>query len=180
VSEFLQTLLNFIREFWPLAVVKHWQIGCWYRLGRFKGTRPPGPYWVIPFADEILPVNMPPAIIFTGRQDITLDDGSLLSWQAAATLRVVDPERATNGVDNYMETGREALSAVLADRLASVDAERLTPEKRGRLMGDLTRWVNEEIGPYGLEAEKVRFVTFVRNAKTLRLMQDQSAGLGEW
>jgi regulator of protease activity HflC (stomatin/prohibitin superfamily) len=180
VTEFLQALLNFIREFWPVAIVKHWQNACWYRWGRFQGVRGPGPYFVIPFIDEMLPVNMVPAIIFTGRQDITLDDGSLLSWQAAATLQVVDPARATNGVDNYMETGREALSAVLADRLAHVDADRLTPEKRGRLVGDLTRWVNEEVAPYGLSAERIRFVTFVRNAKTLRLMQDLSAGLGEW
>lgn len=83
-------------------------------------------------------------------------------------------------MDSYTETSREALSAVLADRLASVDAERLTPEKRGRLMADLTRWVNEETSVYGIESSQVRFVTFVRNARTLRIMQDLTGVPGEW
>lgn len=180
MTEFLQALLNFIREFWPVAIVKQWQVGCRYRLGRFVRVVNPGPHWVIPFADEVIGVNMVPAIVFTARQDITLADGSVLSWQAAATVRVVDAERVTNGVDSYTETAREALSAVMADRLASVDPERLSPERRGRLLGDLTRWVNEEIEPWGMTSDRVRFVTFVRNARTLRLMQDGAQLAGEW
>lgn len=180
MTEFFQALLQFVREFWPLAIVRQWQLGCRYRLGRFVGVVEPGPHWVIPFADEIVPVNMVPAIVFTARQDITVADGSVLSWQAAATVRVIDAARVTNGVDSYAETAREALSAVLADRLASVDADRLVPEKRARLLADLTRWVNEEIEPYGMTSERVRFVTFVRNARTLRLMQDTATIAGEW
>lgn len=180
MSEFFQQLLGFIREFWPLVIVRQWQHGCFYRGGRFRSVQGPGLYWVVPFLDEMVPVGSVPAIVFTGRQDITLADGSILSWQAAATMMVTDPARVTHGVDSYAETARECLSAVLADRLASVDADRIVPEKRGRLLADLTRWVNEELEPYGMRAERVRFVTFVRNAKTIRLMQDQSAGLGEW
>lgn len=180
MTEFFSTLLGFIREFWPLVIVKQWQVGNRYRFGRFQRIVEPGLHAVIPFVDEIVMVNMVPAIVFTARQDITVGDGSVLSWQAAATMRVVDAERAVNGVDSYTETSREALSAVLADRLASVDAERLTPEKRGRLMADLTRWVNEETSVYGIESSQVRFVTFVRNARTLRIMQDLTGVPGEW
>jgi hypothetical protein len=61
-----------------------------------------------------------------------------------------------------------------------VDPDRLSPERRGRLLGDLTRWVNEEIEPWGMTSDRVRFVTFVRNARTLRLMQDGAQLSGEW
>lgn len=180
MSEFFRALLDFLKEFWPVSLVKQWQKGCFYRLGRFRRVVDPGPHMTLPFVDEIVPVNMVPAIVFTGRQDITLNDGSVLSWQAAATVQVVDAERVTNGVDSYTETAREALCAILADRLASVDAERLEPDKRGRLLSDLTRWVNEELNPFGMHADRVRFVTFVRNARIFRLMQDVPGIGGEW
>jgi regulator of protease activity HflC (stomatin/prohibitin superfamily) len=96
----------------------------------------------------------------------------MLSFAASATVRVVDVKAALNAVDNYTETVQELLGAVLADKLAEVDADRLTPQKRGRLFADLRRWVAEEAIPYGIEVKRVRFTSFITNAKAHRLIID--------
>lgn len=180
MSEFLQAILDFIKELWPIAVVEPWEHGVLFRMGTCKGGRAPGWYFVWPYADRMTTVSMLPAPIFTGRQDVTASDGTVVSFVGSAIVQVVDAERVLTGVDDYQESAREMLSSVLADRLASVDADRLKPEKRGRLLADLTRWADEELDPYGMEVSRVRFATFVSSARTYRIMQDQSNGMGMW
>jgi hypothetical protein len=67
---------------------------------------------------------------------------------------------------------------VLAEKIADVAAERLEPQGRRRLIGDLTRWVNEETIVYGVEVTLVRFTTFVLNPKTFRLLQESGPVAG--
>jgi regulator of protease activity HflC (stomatin/prohibitin superfamily) len=175
MTEFLRLLLDAIAYIWPLRIVRHWERGGYYVLGRWWKEVKPGVYPVVPWFTEVLEVSMAEAIVGTGRQDITLADGSMLSFSATATVKVVDPYKALNAVNDYDATMQELLSSVLAERLAAVDAERLTPDKRGRLMPDLRRWLGDEALEYGIEVKRVRFTSFVTNVKTHRLLIDQAA-----
>jgi regulator of protease activity HflC (stomatin/prohibitin superfamily) len=180
MSEFLRAILDFIKELWPVAVVDAWEQGVLFRMGTCKGARAAGWYFVWPYADKLLTVSMLPAPIFTGRQDVTAGDGTVVSFVASAIVQVTDAERVLVGVDDYQESAREILSSVLADKIASVDAERLKPDGRGRLLSSLTRWADDELSPFGMTVSKVRFATFVSSARTYRIMQDQSSGMGGW
>jgi hypothetical protein len=121
---------------------------------------------------EVKEISVVPAIISTPRLDITLQNDVLASFRASATVEVVDYDLAVNSVDSFTETMQELLSAVLADRLAGVDPERLRPAGRTRLLSDLTRWVNEESERFGIRSSKVRFTTFVLGVRSLRLLQE--------
>ncbi len=176
MTDFLRLLLDAIAYVWPFRIVYQYQRGCYYVVGRFWREVGPGIYPVVPWFTEVTEADITEAIIGTGRQDITLSDGSLLSFAATATVRVVDTRAALNDVDQYRETAREALASVLAERLAEVDAVRLAPEKRGRLFADLRRWVADEMRPYGIEVSKVRFTSFIVNARAHRLIVDTTSG----
>lgn len=179
MSDFLRILLDSIEYLWPLRRVEEWERGGYYVLGRWWREVKPGIYFVVPWFSDIKTASFAEAIVGTGRQDITLSDGSMLSFSATATVRVVDLKAALNAVDEYTETMRESLASVLADKLAEVDAARLTPEKRGRLFADLRRWVAEEAIGYGIEVRKVRFTSFITNAKAHRLIVDTTEA-GRW
>lgn len=174
MSEFLRLLLEFIEFLWPLRRVEQWEGGGYYLLGRWQAEVQPGVHWVIPWFMDVKTISKAEAIIGTGRKDITLSDGSLCSFAANATARVVNVNLALNKVDDYKETAQELLAAVVAERLAAVDAMRLTHEKRGRLFADLSRWVAEEAAEYGLEVRKVRFDSFMINVRAYRLINDQA------
>lgn len=167
---FLRDSVQFI---WPFRIVEEWERAGYYVCGRWWKEMGPGLKVVVPWFCTVRTVATVDAIVGTGRQDITLADGRTLSFAATAKAKVVDVNLALNSVDDYHETMQELLASVLADKIAQVDADRLSPEKRGRLFSDLRRWVSEEAGVYGIEISNVRFTSFVLNPKTLRLLIDQ-------
>lgn len=171
MSDFFRLIGEWLQFLWPLRKVNQWERGLLYRWGRFKRELKPGIYWLVPWFHEIKAESVVRGVVQTPRIDITLRNGSLLTVQAAASVRVTNLERAVNAVDAYMETTQEDITAVLAEKLADVDAGRLEPAKRKALMNDLKRWTQEEVD-YGIEIDKLRFTTFVLNPRPFRLMGD--------
>jgi regulator of protease activity HflC (stomatin/prohibitin superfamily) len=185
MGELLRVVLDSLEYIWPFVVVRQSEDAGFYvggrlllRLSAYGFSK--GIYFRIPFFTEIRATPNVPAMIRTARLDLTLKDGTLLTIGASAWAKVVDFGLAIEGVDDYTETSQETLAAVLAEKLAEVDTERVTAgEKRKRLLTDLTKWVNDETLEYGVEVSNVRFTTFALNLKTYRLMQD-SGNFASW
>jgi len=62
-----------------------------------------------------------------------------------------------------METTQERITAIVATKLAEVDAAPLAPEKRGRLLTDLRKWVDADTQKYGVETSDLCFTAFLVN-----------------
>lgn len=174
MGELVRLVVEIVTLLWPFRIVEEWERAGYYINGKWRWECKPGLKVVIPWFCNVMPVSMAPGIIGTGRKDITLSDGSTLSFEATATVRVVDVQRALNSVEEFKETGLELLTSVLSERLADVDAERLSPDKRRRLLADIRRWVQEEADEFGLEFTKIRFTSFVQKVPTYRLLLEQS------
>lgn len=179
MGDFGRFLLDCFAYIWPFRIVREWERGGFLVFGRWKKEVGPGCYFVVPFFMDVHDISIAEAICGTPRLDITLKDRSTLSFSASATVKVTDVTKAVTGVEEYKETIRELLAAVLAEKLADVDADRLAPDKRGRLLTDLRRWVQAEAEPYGVEVRNVRFTSFLQNAKAHRLIIDQTSPV-EW
>jgi regulator of protease activity HflC (stomatin/prohibitin superfamily) len=135
---------------------------------------------VIPWFTDIHEVSVVPAIVQTPRTDITLADGTPVSFSASAWVQVTDVNLAVNSVDNFQQSTVELITAVCAERLAQIDADRLAPEKRTRFLSDLKRWCNEEANPFGIEVQKLRFASFVMKVKTIRLLGGGETIHSDW
>ena len=179
MSDFFRLLGEWIAFLWPLKKVDQWERGLRYRFGRYRRELSPGIYWATPWFAEIKAESVVPGIIQTPRLDLTLQDGTMVTVQLSATVRVVDLDKALNSVDAYMETAQELITAILAERLAEVDAQRLQPEKRPRLVSDLRRWLDQEAAEFGIAVTKPRFTTFVVNPRPFRLLGD-NASAADW
>ena len=141
MSDLVRLIAEFIQLLWPFRLVRTGERGGYYIGGRFWRDVGPGCWPVIPWFMDVKAYPEVPAIISTPRLDITLKDGTLLSFSVAASVRMADYHLAINTVDSYTETMIELLSAVCADRLAAVETDRLDPERRGRLLPGLPRVV---------------------------------------
>lgn len=179
MTDLFRLLGEWLQFIWPLRKVHQWERGLRYRFGRYVRELEPGVYWATPWFAEIKAESVVPGIVQTPRIDITAQDGTMVTLQASATVRVADLATAVNKVDAYMETAAELITAVLAEKVAEVDAARLAPEKRGRLLSDLRRWVQEEAKDCGIEVSKLRFTTFVMNPRAFRLLGD-NATVAPW
>ncbi len=175
MSDFLRLIGEWIEFLWPLRKVEQWERGLLYRNGRYVRELGPGIYPILPWFHDIKAWSVVPGILQTPRIDITAQDGTMVTLQVSATVRVVDLAQAVNTIDAYMETTQELITAVVAEKLAEVDAARLAPEKRGRLLADLRRWVAAEALEIGVDVSKLRFTTFVMNPRPFRLLGDAAA-----
>lgn len=174
MGDLVRLILETIQFVWPLRRVQQWERALYIICGRWIWEVGPGVYPILWFFCEVHPVSIAEAIAGTERCDVTLSNGSTLSFQATCTAKVVDVRKAVCNVDNFAQTTQELLASVLADKLADVDVDRLSPNKRGRLFSDLKRWVAEEAATYGVEVSRVRFISFVMTTRTYRLLVDQS------
>jgi hypothetical protein len=175
IGDIFRLIVDVIQFAWPFRIVRQWELGGYYWFGRFCHTVGPGVYPIVWWFSEVREISVVPAIVRTARLDITLSDGSSLTFAASAWARVTDYDRAVNSVDNYTETTEELMAAVLAEQLAVIDAVRVEPEKRKGLIKTLTKAINEESTQFGVEVTQLRFTTFVTKARTYRLLQDSQA-----
>lgn len=173
MGELVRLILDSIGFLWPIRIVEESERAGRFFCGHWWQEVGPGWYFNVPFFMKVEPLSIAKGIVATPRLDIPLSDGNRLSFSASATCRVVDVKLALLAMDDYKETTQELLSAVIADKLMDVDAERVrNPEKRGRLFSDLRRWVQDEANEFGLEMSRVRFTSLVVDAPVMRLLND--------
>lgn len=183
MGDFLRVILDSISYLWPFRLVQEYERGVYYFCGkrvvipRWLGgpdCRPGIPWIVLPFFCEVKTITVVRDTIVTPIQSITIRDGSILTFSASAQIEVDSADAAYNKVNSYAQTVSEDLAAVLAEKLAEVEPERLAPEVRGRLIGACKQSVGAAVGVYGVRVLSIRFNNFVRNARVYRLFNEQS------
>jgi len=198
---FIQSILEFLSEFWPFVIVEQWERGVLQVLGRVQerggwfarlanrlhmgfreenGCLKPGLYFIIPWFSHVECVDIVVAPISTPLHNITLKDQRTLSYSATALVQVTDPIDAITQVDDYKESASELVSSKLSEKLADVDGTRLDPENRRRLLPDLLRWCNEDTQQYGVTVLGLRFTNFALNQRAYRLLTDSAVGALAW
>ena len=170
MAELLRVLVDVIGFLWPFRIVWEWEAGAYYVCGRYWKPVGKGCWPVLPFFCDVRTVNTVPDIYSTGLQDITAKDGDILTFAASLTLVVTDAAAALNRVVRHEETATESAGAVLAVTLADLGAERLDPARRRGLIRTCLAEINRELAEYGIEVTALRFTTFVRGARTYRLL----------
>lgn len=175
MGDFLRLILDSLQYIWPLRIVHQWEKAGYYVFGRCIWIVGPGLYPVVPWFMDVKTVSIAGARVGTGRQDLTLTDGSTLSYSATAWACVTDPELALNAVDSYGATTAETLASILSDKLIEINPDRLRPGRRDTLFKSLEALVQEETATYGVTISKLCFPSFILNVKTHRLLIDQTA-----
>lgn len=180
MTELARFLIELLTTLWPLREVEAWAQGVRFWLNRPVGVLGPGIHWVVPYFGDVRAVSVVPAVISTPLSTITLTDGMTCTYSLSATIEVTDPQAALCTIDDYMETSQELLTSVPAEELATMDRERLEPDRRGRLLLSLRTRVNNELAAHGMRVTALRFTNFALNLRTYRLLTDSSQPTPGW
>lgn len=179
MSELVRLLVEICQFIWPFRLVHEWERAGYYVCGRYWREVGPGLKLVMPWFCDVMPVSVVPALVSTGREDVTLSDGSNCSFRAMATVQVVDVKLALNAIDNYHESTQELVGSFIAEQIALVDTARLQPEKRKAYIAKLQNDLAKEAAGFGVEVSKLRFPSFVLGIRTHRLLLDSDT-LSPW
>lgn len=177
----LATLLDLLKSFWPLALVSQWERGFYVVWGHaLKRQIGPGIYPFIPWFMDVSAVSIVPAPVSTPLLNITLRDGRTVGYSVTAIVQVTDVWHAINSIDNYKESTSECVASKVSEKLGEVDASRLDSDKRRRFLSDLLRWVNEDTNQFGVEVRALRFTNFALNQRAYRILADSALASSNW
>jgi regulator of protease activity HflC (stomatin/prohibitin superfamily) len=112
-----------------VKVLAEYERGVLFRLGRLIGARGPGLVFVIPGVDRM--VKVPLRIVTTDvpPQDVITRDNVSIVVNAVILFRVVDPIKAINNVESYLESTYQYAQTTLRSVLGSVELDDVLSER---------------------------------------------------
>jgi regulator of protease activity HflC (stomatin/prohibitin superfamily) len=152
----------------PMAVkiVKEWERGVILRLGRLVGARGPGIFFIIPFVDRMIKVDLRIVTMDVPRQDVITKDNVTVGVDAVVYFRVVDPEAAVVKVLDHIRATSLISQTTLRNVLGQHELDELLVQ-REKLNQALQKIIDEQTDPWGVKVSVVE-IKSVELQETMR------------
>ena len=85
-----------------IKILREYERGVVFRLGRLIGAKGPGVIFIIPGVDKLLRVSLRTVTLEIPPQDVITRDNISIKVNAVVYFRVVDPNKAVVEVENYL------------------------------------------------------------------------------
>ena len=170
MTDFLRLIVEVAQFLWPFRAVEHWERGVYYRMGKAFRTVGPGRWPVVPYFMDVKSVSVVPDPIIGPRQDVTLADGTTVSFTASVIVTVEDAHKALNDIHDQQKAVLEIMQRTVGMRLQAESAAMLTPEARGRFLAGILTRMDNETKVFGVRVRELAFPSFVMNVPTMRLL----------
>ncbi|HEY9893268.1 MAG TPA: slipin family protein [Candidatus Sericytochromatia bacterium] len=156
MSPLISTILVLaaILGFSGLKVDREYERGVIFRLGRLKGLRGPGMYWVTPILEQKSQVDIRTKTISIEPQETITADGVTIKVNAVLYYRLLDPSKAINKVENYnlavYQTALTTLRNVVGQNVLDD-----VLQNRDKINVKVQEIVDEITEPWGVVIERV-------------------------
>src|SRR5881275_1715332 len=141
-------MLGFVR------IMREYERGVMFRLGRLVATRGPGVVWKIPIVDQIVKVDLRTITLNIPPQEVITKDNVPVRVNAVAYFRIVEPRDAIVQIENFMV----ATSQIAQTTLRSVLGQHLLDEllsERDKINAILQGIIDEATSPWGIKVSIV-------------------------
>ncbi len=139
---------------YAIRILKEYERGVIFRLGRFVGVKGPGLIILIPFIDKMVKVGMRVITLDVPSQDVITKDNVSVRVNAVAYFRVVDPAKAIIEVKNYLYATSQIAQTTLRSVLGEYELDDLLT-KREAINERLQRIIDEATDPWGIKVSMV-------------------------
>jgi len=137
-----------------LRMDREYQRGVIFRLGRFDRVRGPGLYWIIPFIDQKMQLDIRTRTVDIEAQETVTCDSVTIRVNAVLYYRITQPEKAVIAVADY----RTATYQIALTTLRNVIGQHMLDEvlkDRNKINQAVQPIVDEITDPWGLCVERV-------------------------
>ena len=136
----------------PFAVkiVQEYERGVIFRLGRLVGARGPGLFFILPFVERMVKVDLRIVTMDVPRQDVITKDNVTVKVDAVVYFRVVNPEDAVVKVMDYIRATSLVAQTTLRSVLGQSELDELL-SKREDLNQRLQNIIDEATEPWGIK-----------------------------
>jgi regulator of protease activity HflC (stomatin/prohibitin superfamily) len=137
-----------------VRVLREYERGVVFRLGRVMDLRGPGLILLVPTIDRMVRVSLRTVTLTVPPQEIITRDNIPVRVTAVAYYRVVDPNAAVNQVENFHSATLQISQTTLRSVLGGVDLDSLLSE-RDSLNEALQHVIDAQTEPWGIKVTTV-------------------------
>ena len=137
-----------------IKVVREYERGVIFRLGRLVGAKGPGIFLIIPVVDKMVKVSLRTVTLDVPPQEVITKDNVSTQVNAVLFFRVVDPCAAIVEVQNYMEATRQIAMTTLRSILGGFELDQVLGE-REKINMQLQQIVDEQTDPWGIKVKNM-------------------------
>lgn len=140
--------------FSTFRVLREYERGVIFLLGRFYKVKGPGLIVVIPFIQQMVRVDLRTLVLDVPSQDLITRDNVSVNVNAVLYFRVVDPQKAIINVENYMDATGQLAQTTLRSVLGQHELDELLAE-RERLNDDIQDILDRQSDQWGIKVSNV-------------------------
>src|SRR5512140_2115658 len=137
-----------------LKILREYERGVIFRLGRLIGAKGPGLIILIPIVDKMIRVDLRTITYDVPPQDVITRDNVSIKVNAVLYFSVVDPRRAIVSVANFFEATNQIAQTTLRSVLGQVELDDLLAN-REKINVELQKIIDAQTEPWGVKVSAV-------------------------
>ncbi len=137
-----------------VRVLREYERGVIFRLGRLIAQKGPGLILLIPVIDRMQRVDLRTVTLNVPPQEVITRDNIPVRVNAVTYFRIVDADRSVTEVEDYLNATSQIAQTTLRSILGKVELDSLLAE-RERLNEDLQKVIDDQTEPWGIKVSVV-------------------------
>lgn len=137
-----------------IRILREYERGVVFRLGRLIGVKGPGIIFLIPLVDRMVKVSLRTVVLDVPPQDIITRDNVSIKVNAVLYFRVLYPDKAIVEVENYLFATSQLSQTTLRSILGQSELDELLAE-RDKINQQLQQIIDDQTEPWGIKVSNV-------------------------
>jgi len=137
-----------------IRILREYQRGVIFTLGRFTGVKGPGLIILIPGIQKMVRVDLRTIVLDVPTQDVISHDNVSVHVNAVVYFRVVDPEKAIIQVENFYDATSQLSQTTLRSVLGRHELDEMLSE-REQLNSDIQEILDKQTDAWGIKIANV-------------------------
>ncbi len=137
-----------------IKILKEYERGVIFRLGRLSGAKGPGIFWLWPIIEKMVKVDLRVITQDVPAQDVITKDNVSVKVNAVVYFRVFDPDKAIVEVEDFLYATSKLAQTTLRSVVGEAELDELLAE-RERINDRIAGILDEGTDPWGIKVAKV-------------------------
>jgi regulator of protease activity HflC (stomatin/prohibitin superfamily) len=159
--------------FYSFRVLREYERGVIFQLGRFWNVKGPGLVIVWPIIQQMVKVQMRTVTMDVPSQDVISRDNVSVKVNAVIYFRVVDPQKSIIQVENYLVATSQLAQTTLRSVLGKHELDEMLSE-REKLNIDIQRTLDQQTDAWGIKVSHVEIKQIDLNENMIRAIARQA------
>jgi regulator of protease activity HflC (stomatin/prohibitin superfamily) len=156
-----------------LRVLREYERGVVFTLGRFDRVKGPGLIFVVPGVQQMVRVDLRTIVMDVPSQDVISRDNVSVKVNAVVYFRVIEPEKAIIQVANFYEATSQLAQTTLRAVLGKHELDEMLAE-RDKLNLDIQKILDAQTDAWGIKVANVEIKHVDINESMVRAIAQQA------